>query len=198
MTIYCLQSQDGGGSQDNRWVGNPEGPALPGYWTSVSADKWLWTRSTMETGRPVPFRNTEPGPPTSCLAFLSSLYIWEAQRVSAEVKHDPISHRTESLIYSNLKLISKPPLGFPGVVAQWLRIRLPMQGTRVQALVQEDPTCRGATKPVRHNYWACALEPASHNYWACVPQLLKPACLETVPRNKRSHRNEKPAHCNEE
>ena len=37
-------------------------------------------------------------------------------------------------------------------VAQWLRIRLPMQGTRVRALVREDPTCRGATKPVRHNY----------------------------------------------
>ena len=30
------------------------------------------------------------------------------------------------------------------------------------------------------------------------PQLLKPACLEPVPRNKRSHRNEKPAHHNEE
>ena len=38
------------------------------------------------------------------------------------------------------------------LVAQWLRIRLPMQGTRVRALVREDPTCRGATMPVRHNY----------------------------------------------
>ena len=38
------------------------------------------------------------------------------------------------------------------LVAQWLRILLPMQGTRVQALVQEDPTRRGAAKPVRHNY----------------------------------------------
>ena len=38
------------------------------------------------------------------------------------------------------------------LVTQWLRIRLPMQGTRVQALVREDPTCRGATKPVCHNY----------------------------------------------
>ncbi|KAJ8779032.1 hypothetical protein J1605_012883 [Eschrichtius robustus] len=38
------------------------------------------------------------------------------------------------------------------LVAQWLRIRLPMQGTWVRALVQEDPTCRRATKPVRHNY----------------------------------------------
>ena len=25
-------------------------------------------------------------------------------------------------------------------------------GTRVQALVREDPTCRRATKPVRHDY----------------------------------------------
>ena len=49
-------------------------------------------------------------------------------------------------------------------VAQWLRIHLPMQGTRVRALVWENPTCRRATKPVRHSYWACALEPASHNY----------------------------------
>ena len=38
------------------------------------------------------------------------------------------------------------------LVAQWLRIRLPMQGTQVRALVREDPTCRGATKPVCHNY----------------------------------------------
>ena len=58
------------------------------------------------------------------------------------------------------------------LLVQWLRIRLPMQGTRVRALVREDPTCRGATKPVRHNYWACALEPACHNYGARAPQLL--------------------------
>ncbi|KAJ8786029.1 hypothetical protein J1605_006609 [Eschrichtius robustus] len=38
------------------------------------------------------------------------------------------------------------------LVAQWLRIGLPMQETRVRALVWEDPTCRGATKPVSHNY----------------------------------------------
>ena len=38
------------------------------------------------------------------------------------------------------------------LVAQWLRVRLPMQGTWVRALVWEDPTCRGATGPVSHNY----------------------------------------------
>ena len=37
------------------------------------------------------------------------------------------------------------------LVAQWLRVCLPMQGTRVLALVWEDPTCRGATGPVSHN-----------------------------------------------
>ena len=70
------------------------------------------------------------------------------------------------------------------LVAQWLRIRRPMQGTQVRALVREDPTCRRATKPMCHNYWACALEPMSHNY-------LKPTCLEPALRNERSHGNEK-------
>ena len=82
-------------------------------------------------------------------------------------------------------------------VAQWLRIRLPMQGTRGWALVWEDPTCHGATKPMCHNGWVCALESASRSYWARAPQLLKPTCLEPVLHHKRSHRNEKPAHRNE-
>ena len=46
---------------------------------------------------------------------------------------------------------SKKILLWASLVAQWLRICLPMQGTRVRALVWEDPTCHGATKPVSHN-----------------------------------------------
>ena len=42
--------------------------------------------------------------------------------------------------------------GWASLVAQWLRVCLPVQGTRVRALVWEDPTCRGATRPVSHNY----------------------------------------------
>ena len=53
------------------------------------------------------------------------------------------------------------------LVAQCLRICLPMQGTRVRALVWEDPTCRGATRPVSHNYWACASG-------ACAPRQERP------------------------
>ena len=37
-------------------------------------------------------------------------------------------------------------------VAQWLRIHLPVQGTWVQSLVQEDPTCHRAAEPMCHNY----------------------------------------------
>ena len=61
-----------------------------------------------------------------------------------------------------------------------------MQGTWVRALVREDPTCRGATKPVRHNYWACALQPVSHNYWARVPQLLSPCATTTEASTPRA------------
>ena len=60
-----------------------------------------------------------------------------------------------------------------------------MQGTQVRTQVQEDPTCRGATKPVRHNYWACTLEPTSHKYWARESQVLSTRATTTeahVPR----------------
>ena len=85
------------------------------------------------------------------------------------------------------------------LVAQWLRIRLPMQGTRVGALFQEDPTCHRAIKPVRHNYWDCALEPVSHNYWSLrsrgrAPQLLSPRATTTEARAPRARapQQEKP------
>ena len=67
-------------------------------------------------------------------------------------------------------------LAWASLVAQWLRICLPMQGTRVRALVWEDPTCRGATGPVSHNYWACACG-------ACAPQQERPRQWEArAPR----------------
>ena len=64
-------------------------------------------------------------------------------RTDTEIRHE---HGYRSLS----PRVQKPVDGF--LVAQWLRIRLPVQGTQVRALAREDPTCRGATKPVRHNY----------------------------------------------
>ena len=72
------------------------------------------------------------------------------------------------------------------LVAQWIRIHLPMQGTQVQYLACEYYTWGGATKSV------------SDTYGAHVLQSLKPVCLEPVLRNKRSHHSEKPVHYNEE
>ena len=68
------------------------------------------------------------------------------------------------------------------LVAQWLRVCLPVQGTQVQALVREDPTCCRATKPVRHNYRACE------------PQLLSPHATTTEARAPRARalQQEKP------
>ena len=45
---------------------------------------------------------------------------------------------------------------------------------------------------------ACAPQLLSLRSRAHEPQLLKPVCLEPVLCNKRSHRNEKPAHSNKE
>ena len=60
--------------------------------------------------------------------------------------------QTEIIDSENLViLLFKKQLG-ASLVEQWLRICLPMQGTRVRALVWEDPTCSGATRPVSHNY----------------------------------------------
>ena len=54
--------------------------------------------------------------------------------------------------FTSIKLFLKNNIFRTSLVVQWLRIRLPMQGTWVQALVCEEPTCCGATKPVHHNY----------------------------------------------
>ena len=51
-----------------------------------------------------------------------------------------------------IKTLIKVGIEWASLVAQWLKICLPMQGTRVQALVWEDPICRGATGPMSHNY----------------------------------------------
>ena len=64
------------------------------------------------------------------------------------------------------------------LVAQWLRICLLVQGTRVRALVWEDPTCHGATGPVSHSCWACASG-------ACAPQQERPRYCE-----RPAHRDE--------
>ena len=64
------------------------------------------------------------------------------------------------------------------LVVQRLGICLPMQGTWVWSLIQENPTCFGAPGRICHSYGTWALEP--------------------VLSRKRSYCNEKPVHPSEE
>ena len=85
------------------------------------------------------------------------------KKLNIELPYDPAMPAHISEEKHNSKRYMHPR-DFPGgavvknllagafLVAQWLRICLPMQGTRVRALVWEDPTCRGATGPVSHDY----------------------------------------------
>ena len=68
-------------------------------------------------------------------------------------------------------------------MAQWLRIRLPMQGTWVQALVRESPTCHRATKP-------CGLATKLNH----EPQLPSPCATTTEAQAPRARalQQEKP------
>ena len=56
------------------------------------------------------------------------------------------------ILFRQRKYVIKKCFGGTSLVTQWLRIRLPMQGTWVRALGQEDPMCCRASKPVHHNY----------------------------------------------
>ena len=110
-----------------------------------------------------------------------------------------IRHLLHSTAYRTM--ISRQQFGkfwykcFPraSLVGQWLRIRLPMQGTRVWALVREDPTCRRATGPVSHNYWAwepqllslCATTTETHAPRDCALQQEKPLQWEACTPQRR-------------
>ena len=63
------------------------------------------------------------------------------------------------------------------LVAQWLRLRLPRQGTQDQFPAQEDSTCCGATMPVSHSFSS-------------------PVCLEPGLHSKSSHPNKQFARLN--
>ena len=79
--------------------------------------------------------------------FLKSFLLWKKKTLKCGKDNNSTMYSSPS--FKNYQIRAS-------LVAQWLRICLPMQGTLVRALVWEDPTCRGATRPVHHNYWACA------------------------------------------
>ena len=93
--------------------------------------------------------------------FHVSISIIKTKKVSSWLKNNEIGNR---IVYGwkRKALLKKHYRGRPwGLSGR--RICLPMQETRVQSLVQEDPTCHGEAKLMCHNYRTCSLEPRDHN-----------------------------------
>ena len=68
------------------------------------------------------------------------------------------------------------------LVAQWSRIHLPVQATRVWSLIWDDPTCCTATNPVHHIYWARDPQQEKPPEWeALTPQVEKSPCSRKDP-----------------
>ena len=118
----------------------------------------------------------------------STLHSVDLQQHSLQTEQEPLRVYNDfpkdiqpSMVLSRISR-SSPPIYillwnwsvWASLVVQWLRICLPMQGTRFQFLVWEDPTCLGATKPEFCNYWS-------------------PSAREPVLGNKRSHHNKEKA-----
>ena len=67
------------------------------------------------------------------------------------LNQEQIENINRQIPSTEIETVIKNLLTGASLVVRWLRVCLPMQGTRVRALVWEDPTCRGATGPVSHN-----------------------------------------------
>ncbi|XP_058916140.2 histone H2B type 3-B isoform X1 [Kogia breviceps] len=77
----------------------------------------------------------------------------EASRLAHYNKRSTITSReVQTAVRLLLPVVIQKLNSGSSLVAQWLGIRLPVPGTKVRALVQEDPTYHGATQPVHHNY----------------------------------------------
>ena len=98
------------------------------------------------------------------IAELEEFFVYFACKLSDTCFSNISSQCLTCLFIPLMKFYFKKPM-----VAQWYRIRLSMQETRVQLLIWKDFTCRGATKPMCHNHLACAPEPRGCNYWAHRP-----------------------------
>ena len=85
--------------------------------------------------------------------FITSLFIivkpWKPPKQSS------VDEWINKLWYNKVmhyySLIKRNKLSGASLVAQWLGVCLLMWGTRVRALVWEDPTCHGAAGPVSQN-----------------------------------------------
>ena len=90
--------------------------------------------------------------------------------------------------------VVKTPCSQTSLVAQWMRLCLPMQETQVRSLVWEDPICHGATKLMCHHSRACN----SRDCKLQLPSRLQVATTQSECNYQSPHCSEKSAHYKEE
>ena len=106
------------------WSGSPSSLTLPAF-----------------SGRSSWCQRCQSSSLSTASEFLSTVLVCSARTP----QHIPMK------IYTSLTCDTNTGLPGTSLVAQWLRIRLPTQGTQVWPLVLENPTCHGATKPLVGN-----------------------------------------------
>ena len=91
-----------------------------------------------------------------------------------------ITNRCNKVEVSHKHFSSTKEASWTSLVVQWLRIHLPMRGTRVTSLVWKDFTCRRATKPVRPREPVLFSKRNHCNEKACPPQwrIVAPGSLQ--------------------
>ena len=121
---------------------------------------------------------------TQCGWFFTTGHVLNVSPLHIEVSGRSLSRQHLGVICA--QPANESPLWI-SLVIQWLRVCLPMQGTPVQSLVREDPTYRGAAKPMCHNYRAWALEPGSRKF--CKSRTPEPVLRSKRSRCRRSPRS---------
>ena len=138
-------------------------------WVAISfSNAWKWKVKVKLLSRvrlsAIPWTAAYQAPPSNGI-FQARVLEWVA--ISFPNLSEFIKMFTKNgciLLYVNYTWVSQLKTQIRAyLVAQQLRLCQPMQEIRVQSLVREDPTCRRATKPMHHNYWACALQPGNRN-----------------------------------
>ena len=86
--------------------------------------------------------------------------------------------------YAAVRIIKEKDLkkvhGGTSLVEQWTRIHLPMQGTQIWSLAQEDSTCCRATKPPVPQILSLHSRPHRLQQLGPRLQLLKPVRIEHI------------------
>ena len=73
-------------------------------------------------------------------------------KLSRNLNDEPLPLTAKQVRTCTLKKVNKTKLYRTSLVAQWMGIHLPGQGTWVQSLLREDSTCHGATKTLWPSY----------------------------------------------